>query len=439
MAKPKRNTLEAGIVERRALVSVIGLGYVGLPLALTYIKAGFNVLGLEVDKQKLALLSRGESGIVDVENEELAKCLEKDELRITDDFSRLSESDIMAICVPTPLDKTKSPDVSYLLDATKQIKKYLQRGQLVILESTTYPGTTQELICPILEETGLTVGDDFFLAYSPERVDPGNRRFSIANTPKVLGGITDRCLYYAKLFYEQVVDSVIPVSSAKSAEMVKLLENTFRSVNIALVNEVALMCNVLGIDVWEVIDAAATKPFGYMRFYPGPGLGGHCIPIDPHYLSWKLKSLNYYARFIELAGEINSNMPRFVMGKVMKGLNEDGKSVKGSGVLVLGVAYKANINDVRESPALDIIRLLQESGADVLYHDPFVPSLMLDGEEFNSTPLTGELLQKLDCLVITTDHSDLDYGWIASHSKLIVDSRNATKNLGQTKARIVRL
>ncbi|MFQ6102773.1 MAG: nucleotide sugar dehydrogenase [Candidatus Glassbacteria bacterium] len=439
MAKPKRNTLEAGIVERRALVSVIGLGYVGLPLALTYIKAGFNVLGLEVDKQKLALLSRGESGIVDVENEELAKCLEKDELRITDDFSRLSESDIMAICVPTPLDKTKSPDVSYLLDATKQIKKYLQRGQLVILESTTYPGTTQELICPILEETGLTVGDDFFLAYSPERVDPGNRKFSIANTPKVLGGITDRCLYYAKLFYEQVVDSVIPVSSAKSAEMVKLLENTFRSVNIALVNEVALMCNVLGIDVWEVIDAAATKPFGYMRFYPGPGLGGHCIPIDPHYLSWKLKSLNYYARFIELAGEINSNMPRFVMGKVMKGLNEDGKSVKGSGVLVLGVAYKANINDVRESPALDIIRLLQESGADVLYHDPFVPSLMLDGEEFNSTPLTGELLQKLDCLVITTDHSDLDYGWIASHSKLIVDSRNATKNLGQTKARIVRL
>ncbi len=439
MNDTEENTLERRILDRSGLVGVIGLGYVGLPLALTYIKAGYRVIGLDVDQEKISLLQDGRSEVMDVEPDELVHCLDDKTLSITSDFSKLAEADIMAICVPTPLDKTKNPDVSYLLSATERIKTILRKGQLIILESTTYPGTTEELVCPILEESGMRAGEDFYLAFSPERVDPGNERYGIANTPKIVGGITDRCLFHARLFYEQVVESVFPVSTAKSAEMVKLLENTFRSVNIALVNEVALMCDVLGIDVWEVIDAAATKPFGYMKFYPGPGLGGHCIPIDPHYLSWKLRSLNYYARFIELAGEINSNMPLFVKRKVAEGLNEDRKSVKGSKALVLGVAYKANINDIRESPALDIIRLLQESGADVLYHDPLVPQIKLDGETLSSTPLTENLLVEMDCVVITTDHSTFDMQWITDRSNLVVDCRNATRDLGKTKAHIIKL
>ena len=434
-----KSNLETKIKGKKALVSVIGLGYVGLPLALTYVKAGYKVLGLDIDKKKISLLQKGETTVPDVDKGELKRCTEKGLLVFSTDFSKLCDADIMAICVPTPLDKTKNPDVTYLLDATSRIKKCLRKGQLIILESTTYPGTTRELVSPSLEETGLEVGRDFYLAFSPERVDPGNEFFGIANTPKVVGGITDNCLEHVKLFYEHVVEQVIPVSSTKSAEMVKLLENTFRSVNIGLVNEVALMCDVLVIDVWEVIDAASTKPFGYMKFYPGPGLGGHCIPIDPHYLSWKLKSLNYYARFIELAGDINSSMPPFVVNKVTVGLNEVQKSVKGSKILVLGVAYKSDINDVRESPALDIIRLLQVRGAEVLYHDPFVPELSLDEEELSSTHLTKELLEDLDCLIIATDHSDFDYADIANHSSLIIDSRNATKDLVETRARIIKL
>ncbi len=432
-------SLREKIVGREALVAVIGLGYVGLPLALTYVRAGFRVRGFDVDEEKLELLREGTSTVIDVESEALRESIEGGMLSFTGDFSGLSDVDIMAICVPTPLDKTKSPDVSYLLRATEKVGRHLRAGQLVILESTTYPGTTEELVCPMLEKTGLTAGEDFFLAFSPERVDPGNREFGIVNTPKVIGGLTSPCLETARLFYDQVVETVVSVSSAKSAEMVKLLENTFRSVNIALVNEAAQMCDVLGIDVWEVIDAAATKPFGYMRFYPGPGLGGHCIPIDPHYLSWKLKSLNYYARFIELAGEINSNMPRFVFGRIVEGLNDRSRSVRGSKVLVLGVAYKADINDIRESPALDIIRLLEEAGADVMYHDPFVPMIKQDREVLESVPITEELLEDLDCVVIATDHSGIDYRWIADHTRLIVDSRNATRKLRATKARIVKL
>lgn len=435
----EKTQLALSIKSRKAVISVIGLGYVGLPLALTYTKARFRVLGLEVDEEKLALLKKGISPVKDVENGDLASSLDSGNLELSLDFSRLTEADIISICVPTPLDKTKSPDVSYILKAVEAIKQYLRKGQLVILESTTYPGTTEELVCPMLEETGLRVGKDFYLAFSPERVDPGNPEYGIVNTPKVVGGITGECLAHAKLFYEQVVEKVVPVSSAKSAEMVKLLENTFRSVNIGLVNETALMCDVLGIDVWEVIDAAATKPFGYMKFYPGPGLGGHCIPVDPHYLSWKLKSLNYYARFIELAGEINSNMPRFVVSKVISGLNRESKSLKGARILVLGIAYKADINDVRESPALDIIRLLEEYGAVVHYHDPYIPVFKEDAELRRSIPLTEELLESLDCLVITTNHSVLDYGWIAAHTRLIVDSRNATKGLDGVKARIIKL
>jgi UDP-N-acetyl-D-glucosamine dehydrogenase len=397
------------------------------------------VLGLEVDREKLALLQKGISPIKDVLDADLTRTIDSRKLSISHDFSNLTKADIVSICVPTPLDKTKSPDVSYILKALEEIKKYLRKGQLIILESTSYPGTTEELVCPILEDTGLRVGQDFYLAFSPERVDPGNPTYGIVNTPKVVGGITEQCLSHVKLFYEQVVEKVVPVSSAKSAEMVKLLENTFRSVNIGLVNETALMCDVLGIDVWEVIDAAATKPFGYMKFYPGPGLGGHCIPVDPHYLSWKLKSLNYYARFIELAGEINSNMPRFVVSKVMSALNDQAKSLKGARILVLGIAYKADINDVRESPALDIIRLLQGSGAIVSYHDPYIPVFKEDVDALTSVPLTEELLESLDCLVIATDHSAIDYAWIADHTSLIVDSRNATRGLSGTGARIVRL
>lgn len=435
----EKTELGQKIKSRKATVSVIGLGYVGLPLALTYVQANFKVLGLEVDREKLSLLTKGISPVKDVESADLKSALDSGKLSVSLDFSRLTETDIISICVPTPLDKTKSPDVSYILKAAEEIKRYLKKGQLVILESTSYPGTTEELVCPMLEETGLKVGEDFYIAFSPERVDPGNAQYGIVNTPKVVGGITGRCLAHVELFYEQVVEKVVPVSSAKSAEMVKLLENTFRSVNIGLVNETALMCDVLGIDVWEVIDAASTKPFGYMKFYPGPGLGGHCIPVDPHYLSWKLKSLNYYARFIELAGEINSNMPRFVVSKVVSGLNDEAKSLKGARILVLGIAYKADINDVRESPALDIMRLLQGTGATVSYHDPYVPVFKEDGEVVTSIPLTEELLESLDCLVIATDHAALDYGWIAAHSRLIVDSRNATKGLGPTKARIIKL
>ena len=431
--------LEEKIKNRTALVGIIGMGYVGLPLAVELGKENFKVIGIDVNKDKVNLVNSGRSDIDDVKDENLQPLVKAGKIEATTDFSALKKVDCVAICVPTPLSKTKDPDVSYILAAVEQVQKYLHPGQLVILESTTYPGTTEELILPKLEKTGLKVGKDFFLAFSPERVDPGNELYTTKNTPRVVGGITPQCTKIAKFFYEQTIIRAVPLSSTKSAEMVKLLENTFRSVNIGLVNEVALMCDRLKIDVWEIIDAANTKPFGFMPFYPGPGLGGHCIPIDPHYLSWKLKSLNYYVRFIELAGDINSRMPEYVVERVNRALNEKKKSLKGSKILVLGVAYKRDIKDVRESPALDVIKLLENGGAEVSYNDPHVPSIRMDDSVMKSIKLTQALLQGVDCVVILTDHTAYDYDWIVQNSQLLMDTRNATKNVKEDQGKIVKL
>lgn len=430
--------LEKKIREKKAVVGVVGLGYVGLPLAVELGNAGFSVLGLDINKKKVRLVSSGRSDIDDVTGRQVKNLVKNKKLRASHNFSLLKKADCVCVCVPTPLSKTKDPDVSFILSAFSQVKKYLHRGQLVILESTTYPGTTEELIRPMLEETKLKVGKDFFLAFSPERVDPGNATYDIKNTPRVVGGTTSLCTRIAKLFYEQTIIKAVPVSSTQSAEMVKLLENTFRSVNIGLVNEVALMCDRLKIDVWEIIDAADSKPFGFMKFYPGPGLGGHCIPIDPHYLSWKLKSLNYYARFIELAGDINSRMPEYVTERVNLALNQKGKSLKGSDILVLGAAYKRDISDVRESPALDVMRLMEQRGAKVSYNDPYVPQVIMDGHSLKSKRLSARILSRADCVVILTDHSPYDYPWIVKNSQLIFDSRNATRMV-RSKKKIVKL
>ena len=427
------------IESRKARVGIIGLGYVGFPLAMEFATAGFEVTGIDVNPTKVKVVNHGGSHIPDVDPDQVSPLVKNGNLKATTDFGILADCDAMSICVPTPLNKTKNPDVSFILSASREIKKHLHPGQLIVLESTTYPGTTEELIRPMLEETGLKVGEDFFLAFSPERVDPGNKVYTIRNTPKVIGASTPACLERAKAYYEQIADRVVTVSSTDAAEMVKLLENTFRSVNIALVNEVALMCDMLGIDVWEVIEAASSKPFGYMRFMPGPGLGGHCIPIDPHYLSWKLKSLNYYARFIELAGEINSRMPDYVVLKVIEALNSIEQSVKGSRILILGVAYKKDIDDVRESPALDVFKLLQQKSGEVLFSDPFVHELAMNGKVYKSQPLTPELLQSVQCVVLTTDHSCLDYEMIRQNARLIVDTRNAFGSRGIVSDGIIKL
>jgi UDP-N-acetyl-D-glucosamine dehydrogenase len=432
-------TLEKKIRDRTAVVGIIGMGYVGLPLAVELGRDDFKVIGIDILVSKVNLVNSGKSDIDDVTDSDLRPLVKKGKIRATTDFSQLKKADCVAICVPTPLSKTKDPDVSYILAAVGEVQKYLHPGQLVILESTTYPGTTEELILPMLEETGLRVGTDFFLAFSPERVDPGNTKYTTKNTPRVVGGITPQCTKIAKLFYEQTITQAVPVSSTKSAEMVKLLENTFRSVNIGLVNEVALMCDRLQIDVWEIIDAANTKPFGFMPFYPGPGLGGHCIPIDPHYLSWKLKSLNYYARFIELAGDINSRMPEYVVERINRGLNETNKSLKGSKILVLGVAYKRDIKDLRESPALDVIRLLQNAGAEVVYNDPHVPSLRMNDSDWKPVKLTKRTLQSSDCVVILADHSAYDYDFIVGNARLVMDTRNATKKVKKHREKIIKL
>lgn len=416
------------IQNRTAKIGVIGMGYVGLPLAVEFAKTGFTVIGFDVAQGKVDLCNKGESYIGDVTTEDLAEVVKAGKLRATTDFSGLRECDAVSICVPTPLRKTRDPDVSYILKATEQVKKFHHKGFLVVLESTTYPGTTDELMLPELSEGGLKVGEDYFLAFSPERVDPGNPRFKTRNTPKVVGGTTPACSEVVKALYETTIDRVIPVSSTRAAEMVKILENTFRAINIGLANELAIICDKLNMDVWEVIDAAATKPFGFMPFYPGPGLGGHCIPIDPHYLAWKLKSVNYNARFIELASEINTQMPNYVVQKVTDALNGVQRSVKGSRILVLGAAYKKDISDVRESPALDIIKLLLQRGALVEYNDPYIPDLHEEGLELNSMPIEGRL-SAYDCVVITTDHTVYDFARIAAESKLIVDTRNATRGL----------
>ncbi len=417
-----------------AKIATIGLGYVGLPLSVEFASSGLKVLGLDVDKDKLRAVREGESYIRDVSPERLRQLVSSGHLEATDDFDRLSERDAIIICVPTPLSKTKDPDLSLVVRAAEEIAKRLRSGQIVVLESTTYPGTTEELILPILEREGLTVGEDFFLAFSPERVDPGNTHWTTRNTPKIIGGATANCAEVAKALYEKAVDGVIPVSSTRTAEMVKLLENTFRSVNIGLVNEVALMCDRLGVDVWEVIDAAASKPFGFMPFYPGPGLGGHCIPIDPLYLSWKLKTLNYRARFIELAGEVNSEMPYHVVSLVQDTLNEKTLSVKGSQILLVGVAYKPDVDDVRESPAIDLLRLLEQKGAEVKYHDPHVRELDVDGSTYESEPLP-EAIASSDCVVIVTNHSNLDIATLVEGAKLVIDTRNATRGICSEKIR----
>ena len=412
---------------RDVLFGIIGLGYVGLPLAVELAHAGYRVLGFDVSQRVVDGLGAGHSHVKDVPDAQLREILASGRFTATIDGSRLREADAISICVPTPLSKFKDPDVSYIVAATETIKKVLRPGQAIVLESTTYPGTTREIMLPALESTGLKVGKDFFLAFSPERVDPGNPVYQTKNTPKVVGGITDDCRRVVCALYQPAIDSLVPVSTTEAAELVKLLENTFRSVNIGLVNEMAIVCDKLGVDVWEVIEAAATKPFGFMKFLPGPGLGGHCIPIDPHYLAWKMRGLNYKTRFIDLAGELNTEMPVFWVRKVGDALNELGKAVRGSSVLIVGVAYKKDIEDLRESPALDIIRLLEQQGAKVGYHDPYVPTFEEDGHRFASVPLTAATVKAADCVMIVTDHSSLDYGLIAANAGAIVDTRNALR------------
>lgn len=421
--------LENRIKNRQAKIGIIGMGYVGLPLAVEFAKKDFDVTGFEVSKSKVQGINLGKSHISDVSDDTLRGLVNQKKISATLDFKQLKKLDAIIICVPTPLRKTKDPDVSYIVSALEKIKANLKKGQLIVLESTTYPGTTRELLLPDLEKTGLKVGKDFFLAFSPERVDPGNKKYGIHNTPKVVGGITPACTKMAVLLYSVIVEKIVPVSKPEAAEMVKLLENTFRAVNIGLVNEVALMCDRLKLDTWEVIDAAATKPFGFVPFYPGPGLGGHCIPLDPHYLSWKLKTLNFYSRFIELAGEINSHMPEYVVRKVSDTLNNVGKSIKNSKILVLGVAYKKDISDVRESPALDVIQLLFTKHAKLSYHDPYVPQLRAADQTFKSIQLTDNLIQNQDCIVVTTNHSAFDMKRIVKNAKVIVDTRNATDGI----------
>ena len=436
------------IKDRRARVAVIGLGYVGLPLATEFGGRGFNATGFEVDEKKVAEISAGRSYIGDVASESIKELVDTGRLSATTNFSQLKECDAIIICVPTPLRKTKEPDVSFILAAAEEIKKYLRRGQLIILESTTYPGTTDEVLLPMLEQTGLKLDEDFLIAFSPERVDPGNPQFKTHNIPKVVGGVTDDSTEAAATLYSQIVDDVHPVSSARVAEAAKLLKNTFRTVNIGMTNEMARLCYALNIDTWEVIRAAATKPFGFMPFYPGPGIGGHCIPLDPHYLSWKARQHGFDSRFIGLAEEINSRMPEHVVQLVSDGLNDDRKAMKGARVLLLGVAYKKDIDDVRESPALSIIDRLRSKGCEVRYHDPYVREVRFDdshttgsGDPLNSVTLTDEEIKQSDCVVIVTNHSGVDYQRVVNLAPLVVDTRNALNGdlRKESAARIIRL
>jgi UDP-N-acetyl-D-glucosamine dehydrogenase len=415
--------------KRQARVGVIGLGYVGLPLLVEFARAGFTATGIDVDAGKIESINRGESYIPDVTSQDVAEAVRARRLRATTDFAVLQELDTVNICVPTPLRKTKDPDLSYIVAAVEEIAKYLHKGQLVVLESTTYPGTTEEVMQPMLEAGGLKAGVDFFLAFSPERVDPGNSQWNTRNIPKVVGGINDASTQAAAALYESTLGTIVPVSSTRVAEMVKLLENTFRAVNIGLVNELALMCHELGVDVWEVIDAAKTKPFGFMPFYPGPGLGGHCIPIDPFYLSWKARQNGFESRFIELAGHINAGMPRFVVSRVAEALNSAGKPVRGSHVHLFGMAYKPEVGDARESPAIDIAQMLVRQGADVSYSDPYVPTVKHGDLHLTAIPPETALARGIDCALITTNHRAFDYGEIVRRARVIVDTRNALKNV----------
>ena len=437
-----KETLIKKLKGKEARIGILGLGYVGLPLAVVFAEAGFHVTGIDPDLRKVDALAKGISYIPDVKTETIEKIVKSGHLTATTDFAVLKDIDAVSICVPTPLRKTGDPDMSYIISAMEELAKYMHKGMVVVLESTTYPGTTRELLLPKLgTEHGLTIGEDWFLAFSPERVDPGREDWTTINTPKVMGGITEACGEVATAWYEGAIQTVHHVSTAEAAEMAKLLENTFRMINIGLVNELAIMCERLGVDVWEVIDAAASKPFGFMKFTPGPGLGGHCIPIDPLYLSWKMKSFNYNARFIELASEINTNMPRYVVSRVLDAMNDRGKTLKGSKVLVLGAAYKPDIDDVRESPALDVIGLLKQKGADVEYHDPYIPHIHheYDGWQMDSVKDMMKAVREADAVVIITNHKVYDYDAVVKEAKFVFDSRNATRKVDNSEDKVVRL
>jgi UDP-N-acetyl-D-glucosamine dehydrogenase len=428
--------------DKTARIGILGMGYVGMPLAVVFAQAGFTVLGIDPDRRKVDAFNRDVSYIQDVPSETLARLHKAGKLSMTADFAALRDVDAVSICVPTPLGKFGDPDMSYILSATEQLEKYVHKGMVIVLESTTYPGTTRELMYPRLTgQSGLQIGEDIFICFSPERVDPGRKDWTTYNTPKVIGGITPACAEVAAAWYAGAIETVVPVSSAEAAEMAKLLENTFRMINIGLVNELAIMCERLGVSVWEVIEAAATKPFGFMKFTPGPGLGGHCIPIDPLYLSWKMKELNYTARFIELASEINSNMPRYTVSRIMDALNDRGQALHGSKVLVLGVAYKPDIDDVRESPALDVIALMKKKGAIVSYHDPYVPRIHheLEGWQMESVPDVMDCVRDADAVVIVTNHTSYDYPAILEQARFIFDSRNALGRLAPGHPKVVKL
>ena len=439
MISKRLQELSLKIDDRSARVGVVGLGYVGLPLAVELAAAGFEVIGFDIDEEKVRSIEAGSSYIGDISSERLQSVREGDRLQATTDFDRLGEVQVINVCVPTPLTKTKDPDVSFMASAVEEIRDRLNPGDLIILGSTTYPGTTRELFVPVLEETGLKVGQDFSLAFAPERIDPANTTFKIKNVPKVVGGETPLCTELACKVFDTVFDETVPVSSTQSAEMVKLLENTFRAINIGLANEVALMCERLGLDVWEVIEAAATKPYGFMKFLPGPGLGGHCIPVDPSYLSWRMKSLNFSARFIELATEINSGMPAHVVDRVTELLNDAKLAVNGARLLIIGVAYKRDVGDMRESPAIDVVSLLARKGADISYHDPFVPECEIDGKLYKGSELNDEVLAETDLALILTDHSAVDYEWLAEKAPRIFDTRNATGSLAGHEEKITKL
>jgi len=433
------NPLQEKIRSKTAKIGIIGFGYVGLPLAVEFAKAGFKVTGIDINPERVDQINKGESYLNDLTEENAKTLVNNKKLEATSDYGVLSRLDVILICVPTPLTKMREPDISPISESCQQIAKYLKGGRLVILESTTYPGTTTEAVLPILQSSGLIVGQDFFLAFSPERIDPGRKDFTIKNTPKIVGGVTSNCTILARTLYEQIVDRVIPVSSPKVAEMAKLLENIYRVVNIALVNELAILSDRMGIDIWEVIDAASTKPFGFTPFFPGPGLGGHCIPIDPFYLAWKARKFGLNTKFIELAGEINTNMPYYVVSKITKALNSRKKSLNSSEILILGIAYKPDIKDIRGAPALKIIELLQNEGATVKYNDPYVPQLKVNGEVLDSISLKNPVLKDVDCAVIVTNHSSYDYEWIAKNAKLIIDTRNALKKVNEGSAKIVKI
>jgi UDP-N-acetyl-D-glucosamine dehydrogenase len=429
------------IQKKEVLIGVIGLGYVGLPLVLRFCEVGYKVLGFDVDSKKVSSLKQGRSYIKTIPSSQISPLVKKSQFDVTDDFSRLTEPDCILICVPTPLTEKKEPDLQYIEKTTDSIRSCLRKGQLIVLESTTYPGTTEELVLPKLESTGLKVGKDFFLGYSPEREDPGNKGFTTSQIPKVVSGITPSCKKAAISLYRQAIQKVVPVSSPRVAELTKLLENIYRSVNIALVNELKMLSDRMGIDIWEVIEAASTKPFGFTPFYPGPGMGGHCIPIDPYYLSWKAQEYDFTTRFIFLAGEINVHIPYYVVSKIQDALNGRGKSLKGAKILILGVAYKKDVDDARESPALTIMDLLQKKGAILLYHDPFIPVLPLFRKysfKLKSTPLTRPLLHRIDAAVVVTDHSQVDYEWVVANAPFTIDTRNVTKNFKKWKNKIVK-